>query len=198
MISWEHGEGRRTNLAIFASGTGSNADQICSYFKNHPFISVNLMISNKSNAGVLDIAASHGIRSAVLPKENWADQENVLPVLKSRNITHIILAGFLLLLPSWLVMQYKGRILNIHPALLPKYGGKGMYGMKVHQKVKVAGESVSGITIHEVNENYDEGDIVFQEKINLEPGDSAEAIAHKVLQLEHYFYPRVIEKWIDR
>ncbi len=125
----------------------------------------------------------------------WADPENITPVLESKKITHIILAGFLLLLPPYLVRRYKSHILNIHPALLPKYGGKGMYGSHVHHQVKNAGDLVSGITIHEVNENYDEGDSIFQETVALDPNDTADEIATKVLKLEHYHYPRVIERW---
>jgi len=186
----------KVNLAIFASGTGSNADKICTYFKNHPDIKVHLIVSNRMNAGVLQVASSHSIDSIVIPKSDWAEAENVLPALKSKVVTHIVLAGFLLLLPSWLVREFNGRIINIHPALLPQFGGKGMYGHHVHEKVKSSGELISGITIHEVNENYDEGKIIFQERIHLDPEDSASVIADKVLQLEHYFYPRVIEKWV--
>ena len=184
------------HLAILASGTGSNADKICTYFKNHPSISVDLIITNKSNAGVLQIASFHEIESAVIPKSEWYNQDHVLYLLETRNITHIILAGFLLLIPEWLIEEYRGKIINIHPALLPKYGGKGMYGMNVHQRVKESGDLISGITIHEVDEHYDAGDIIFQEKTNLDPDDSASEIAKKVLKLEHYHYPRVIEKWV--
>jgi len=185
----------KANLAIFASGTGSNADKICTYFKDHPEIKVNLIISNRINAGVFQVASSHHIDSIYIPKSDWADWENVLPALMSKDITHIVLAGFLLLLPSWLIKEFKGRIINIHPALLPKYGGSGMYGHHVHEKVKSSGEIISGITIHEVNENYDEGEIIFQEKVDLDPEDSATTIGNKVLQLEHFHYPRIIEKW---
>lgn len=184
------------NLAIFASGTGSNADKICTYFKDHPNIKVNLIVSNRINAGVFQVAASHHIDSIYIPKSDWNDWENVLPALMSKDITHIVLAGFLLLLPLWLIKEFKGRMINIHPALLPKYGGPGMYGHHVHEKVKSSGELISGITIHEVNENYDEGEIIFQEKVDLDPEDSATTIGNKVLQLEHYHYPRVIEKWV--
>ena len=188
----------KINLAILASGAGSNADQICKYFKDHSSIQVKLIISNKSTAGVHDVASSHGVESAVIPKTGWNKPEIVLPLLESKEISHIILAGFLLLIPTWLVEKYRGRIVNIHPALLPKYGGKGMYGMYVHQSVKDAGELVSGITIHQVDEHYDEGDIIFQESIKLDPSDSAKAISNKVLKLEHFHYPRVIEEWVRR
>jgi phosphoribosylglycinamide formyltransferase-1 len=186
----------KINLAIFASGTGSNADKICMYFKDHPDIKVDLIISNNINAGVLSVAASHGIESVVIPKSSWKTAENVLPELKTKEITHIILAGFLLLVPQWLISEYNGRILNIHPALLPRYGGKGMFGHHIHEKVKSSGDLISGITIHEVNENYDEGKIIFQETIKLTPDDTASIIGQKVLQLEHYHYPRIIEQWV--
>jgi phosphoribosylglycinamide formyltransferase-1 len=185
-------------LAILASGTGSNADQICTYFKNHPDIKVKLIISNKANAGVLNVAAIHSIESTVIPKPDWNDKNHILDLLHEKGITHIILAGFLLLLPSWLVKEFSGRMINIHPALLPKYGGKGMFGHHVHEKVKSSGESISGITIHEVDDNYDEGKIIFQESVEIDPDDSASSIGEKVLKLEHYYYPRVIEEWILR
>lgn len=183
-------------LAILASGTGSNADKICAYFKNHPEIHVSLIISNNVHAGVLGYAQFYGIDSVVIPKSKWRKPESILSVLESKKITHIILAGFLLLIPDWLVKDYRSHIINIHPALLPKYGGKGMYGKHVHQKVKEAADLVSGISIHEVDEKYDEGDIVFQKEITLTPDDTASDIAAKVLELEHYYYPRVIEEWI--
>ena len=186
----------QANLAIFASGTGSNADRICSYFKEYPDIKVKLIVSNRANAGVLDIASSHGIDRIIIPKTEWSTKETILPVLQSKRITHIILAGFLLLLPPWLIHEFKGRIINIHPALLQKYGGKGMYGHHIHEKVKSSGETISGITIHEVNENYDEGRIILQETVNIDPLDSAAVIGKKVLELEHYHYPRVIENWV--
>ncbi|HUR31387.1 MAG TPA: phosphoribosylglycinamide formyltransferase [Saprospiraceae bacterium] len=187
--------GDKINLAIFASGAGSNANQICIYFKEHPSISVRLIVSNKKEAGVFRIAEQHGIETAYIPKSDWDNENKIITLLHSKDISHIVLAGFLLLCPKWLVSHYRGRIINIHPALLPKYGGKGMYGMKVHQKVKDDGESVSGITIHNVDEHYDEGDVIFQEKVFVDENDSAGEIAEKVLRLEHYHYPRVIERW---
>lgn len=188
--------GDKINLAIFASGAGSNANQICIYFKDHPHIRVKLIVSNKKDAGVFHVAEQHGIESAYISKDQWQAEEDVISLLRSREISYIVLAGFLLLCPEWLVSYYRGRIINIHPALLPKYGGKGMYGMKVHQKVKEEGELVSGITIHNVDEHYDEGDIIFQEKVFLDGTETASEIADKVLRLEHYHYPRVIEEWV--
>lgn len=184
------------HLAIFASGTGSNADAICRYFTDHPEIHVKLIITNRKEAGVLNVANSHGIQGRYIPKSKWDDANEVLSILESNGITHIILAGFLLLIPSYLIRSYRNRIINIHPALLPKHGGKGMYGRYVHESVKRSGEIISGITIHHVDEHYDNGDIIFQEKIELDAGDSPEVIASKVLTLEHYHYPRVIESWV--
>jgi phosphoribosylglycinamide formyltransferase 1 len=188
---------QKINIAIFASGAGSNADKICEYFKKHPDIRVSLIVSNRSQAGVLQIASYHEIESLVIPKSKWAEPNYVLHILREKEITHIVLAGFLLLLPFWFIEEFNGRIVNIHPALLPKYGGKGMYGMHVHEKVKKNGELSSGITIHIVDENYDNGDIIFQKKVLLDPHDSANDIAKKVLTLEHYHYPRVIEAWVS-
>lgn len=189
--------GDKARLAVFASGTGSNANVICHYFKAHADISVNLIITNRKHAGVRDVARSHLIDCICIPAGDWQQPENVIPYLEAKEITHIALAGFLLLLPSWLIMEYKGRIINIHPALLPKYGGKGMYGIHVHEKVIASGDDVSGLTIHEVNENYDEGSILFQQRIDVLPGDSATSLANRILQSEHYHYPRVIEHWIQ-
>jgi phosphoribosylglycinamide formyltransferase-1 len=189
--------GDKKHIAIFASGAGSNADQICTYFHQHPQANVNLIISNRRAAGVLDVAKRHGIEAAYIPKNIWSASKLVLEILDHHDITHIVLAGFLLLLPEWLIEKYKGRILNIHPALLPKHGGTGMYGHHVHQAVKSSGDLVSGITIHEVNANYDEGKIIFQQEVMLNEHDEAGDIARKVLALEHKHYPQVIETWIN-
>ena len=188
--------GSLATLAVFASGTGSNADKICSYFSGNPEIAVGLIISNKSDAGVLQVADKHGIPSAYISKKYWPHPELILPVLEEAGITHIILAGYLALIPAWLIHAYEGKMINIHPALLPKYGGKGMYGHHVHEAVKAAGEHISGITIHEVNAHYDEGRILFQKEVPLSPEDDADAIGAKVLQTEHLYFSRVIEAWI--
>lgn len=188
--------GAKYRLAILASGTGSNADKICDYFTDHDCIQVSLIITNNSRAGVKDVAIRHQVEPLVIPKSLWQDKEYVMHLLAKYEITHIILAGFLLLIPSWLVDHFRGNIINIHPALLPHYGGKGMYGRHVHEKVKAAGDPYSGITIHAVDEHYDNGDIIFQEKVELKSDDSSADIANKVLQLEHYHYPRVIERWV--
>lgn len=190
--------GDKARIAVFASGGGSNADKICTYFKSHPLISVGLIVTNRASAGVLHVGEKHGIETIYIAKKYWGQPETILQVLQSSGITHIILAGFLSLIPEWLLHAYKDRIVNIHPALLPRYGGKGMYGHYVHEAVKAAGELISGITIHEVNAQYDEGRILFQKEVYLDENDTAEDIARKVLSLEHKYYPRVIETWIKR
>ncbi len=182
------------NIAIFASGTGSNAAKIVAYFRNNPHIQVRLIVSNRSEAPVLDMAHATGIETLVVRKREFYDTQNLLQILHDRQIVFIALAGFLWLIPDYLVRAYPQRMVNIHPALLPRYGGKGMYGRHVHEAVKAAGESESGITIHYVNERYDEGDIIFQKKCILEPNDTSEDIAHKVQVLEHRYFAPLIEQ----
>ncbi len=189
--------GDKARIAIFASGGGSNADKICTYFETNPDISVELIVSNKAEAGVLKVADRHGIESVYISKKYWQHPEIILPVLETSEITHIVLAGFLSLIPDWLIKTYKGRIINIHPALLPNYGGKGMYGHHVHEAVKKSGDLISGITIHEVNEHYDEGKVIFRKEVELEAMDTPEEIARKVLQVEHMYFAQVIEGWIN-
>ncbi len=186
----------KAKLAVLASGGGSNADKICWYFKSHPDIRVELIIANRNTAGVFNVASTHGIETAYLPKHKWDDPVQVLALLHAKEITHIVLAGFLLQIPDWLIQLYEGRIINIHPSLLPKHGGKGMYGHHVHEAVKQSGELISGITIHEVNEHYDEGKILFQKEVSLNQDDTSEDIARKVLTAEHVYYSQNIEKWI--
>jgi len=185
-------------IAVFASGTGSNADKICAYYHLHPTIKVGLVVTNRASAGVLQVASKYNIECVYIPKKDWTEPFNVLPVLSEYGITHIVLAGFLLLIPPYLVQAFEGRIINIHPALLPRHGGEGMYGSYVHQSVKISGDRVSGITIHEVNEHYDEGKIVFQKEVPIDDEDSPNDIARKVLDLEHTYYPKVIELWIEK
>ena len=189
--------GVKAHIAIFASGGGSNADKICAFFETHPDISVDLIVSHKAKAGVLKVADRHGIDSVSLSRKYWQHPEIILPVLETSDITHILLAGFLSLIPAWLIEAYKNRIINIHPALLPQHGGKGMYGHHVHEAVKQAGELITGITIHEVNEHYDEGKVIFRKEVELEAEDTPEEIARKVLQVEHMYYAQVIEGWIN-
>lgn len=187
--------GDKVRLAILASGSGSNADAICAYFHDHPHICVSLIITNRAQAGVRLVAQKHDVTCLYVPKPQWKESGQVLADLQKHAITHIILAGFLLLVPSWLIQTYPGRIINIHPALLPFHGGKGMYGMHVHEAVKAAGDSVTGITIHEVNDRFDEGRILFQKEIPIDPNDTPQDIARNVLRIEHEYYPSVIEQW---
>ncbi len=186
----------KARLVILASGGGSNADQICSFFDGHDLISVEAVFTNHSNAGVVQVAESHHLPCYTFLKPMWADKSILAPVLEFHQITHIVLAGFLLLIPRWLIEAYPDHIINIHPALLPKYGGKGMYGHHVHEAVKQSGDRYSGITIHTIDEHYDRGTILFQHEVGLEPGDNADQIAAKVLIAEHTYYPRVIEQWV--
>jgi phosphoribosylglycinamide formyltransferase-1 len=180
-------------LAIFASGTGSNAQKIIDYFREHDLIEVSLIVSNKPKAGVLEIAQKEDIPFIVLSRDSFYKTQQLVQQLQTRQIDLIILAGFLWLVPDYLVKAFSDAIINIHPALLPKYGGKGMYGMHVHEAVKKNEETESGITIHYVNEHYDEGQIIKQVVCPLSQNDSPQEIRNKVLVLEHYHYPRVIE-----
>ena len=164
------------------------------YFRDNPNIKVCLVVSNKENAPVLGLAQRNGIEPMVLSRAAFYETETMLDELKVREIDFIVLAGFLWLIPPYLVRAFEGKMVNIHPALLPKYGGKGMYGMNVHRAVKAAGDAETGITIHYVNERFDEGDAVFQARCVVDPNDSPEDIAHKVQKLEHKHFAPVIER----
>lgn len=181
-------------IAILASGQGSNALSICKYFENHPKIKVVLIGTNKADAGVLKHAKSYGIPSIIFNRQQmWKEsfmKEQLLPL----NLDLIVLAGFLLLIPPFWVESYPKKIINIHPALLPKYGGKGMFGSHVHHAVKEAGETESGITIHFVDEQYDQGEHILQVKCPVFLHDTPGEIAARVLKLEHFYFPRIIEK----
>ena len=185
-----------TCIAIFASGSGSNARKIIEYFKKNPSIRVALVVSNKKDAGVLNIAQEHKIPTLILSKSAFYETETLLETLAHYRISFVVLAGFLLLVPQYLIGRFTKKIVNIHPALLPKFGGKGMYGIHVHEAVKGAQETESGITIHYCNAHYDEGDIIFQAKTALSPTDTPQEIAKKVLALEHEHFAKVIEKII--
>lgn len=184
----------RKNIAIFASGGGSNARRIMEHFKHSEKGRVALVVCNKPAAGVIGIAHEFDVPVKLINRQQFYDSTELLDVLQEYHIEFIALAGFLWLIPTYLVQAYPRKIVNIHPALLPEYGGKGMYGMHVHQAVKAAGERESGPTIHYVNEHYDEGDIIFQTATALAPDDTPDMIAHKVLELEHKFYPLIIEQ----
>lgn len=182
------------NIAILASGSGSNAENIFRYFQGNDAVSIRLIIANKSDAYVLQRAENLGVPSLVFLNTEWKTAENILPELRKYGIDFIILAGFLLRIPDSLLHAYPNKIINIHPALLPKYGGKGMYGDRVHQAVVAAGETESGITIHYINEEYDEGEMIAQYKCPVTPEDTYETVAAKVHALEYEWFPKVIEQ----
>lgn len=181
-------------IAIFASGTGSNAIRIMAHFRDHPQVAVALVVSNKPDAPVLAGAEANGVPTLVVDRTEFYGTEELLEKLAHYRITFIVLAGFLWLIPRYLVRAFEGRMINIHPALLPAYGGKGMYGMHVHQAVKRDGVTRTGITIHQVNEHYDEGQAVFQAECPVLPEDTPEDIARKVQQLEHQHFAPVLEQ----
>jgi len=186
------------SLAIFASGSGTNAQKIMEYFDNHPKIRVRLVMSNKPDAPVLFRAANFMIPTYIFDRQAFYETDEVLTELINHHIDYIVLAGFLWLVPVNLLRAFPDKIVNIHPALLPKYGGKGMYGMRVHEAIVQAREKETGITIHVVNEEYDRGEHLFQATCAVEPTDTPENIAHKVHALEHAHYPEVIEEWIGK
>lgn len=182
------------NIAIFASGSGSNAENIIKHFANHPSIQVRMVLSNKPNAYVIERCKKLKVKAVVFTPVQFQDANYFLNLLEKEEITFIVLAGFLKLIPSYLIKAFPEKMINIHPALLPKYGGKGMYGMKVHEAVCENKEKESGISIHYVNENYDEGNLIFQAKCPLTKDDSAADIAQKIHQLEYKYFPIVIEE----
>lgn len=186
----------KSKIAIFASGSGTNAEEIIKYFKNHESISVSLILSNNPRAYVLQRAVKHKIPNFVFNRQNFYKEKVVDEVLRLNGITFIVLAGFMWLMPERFVKNYPNKIVNIHPALLPKYGGKGMYGNYVHEAVVKNKEKESGITIHWVNEEYDKGSIIFQERVKLSASDTPDDVANKVHKLEYEHYPRIIEKVI--
>jgi phosphoribosylglycinamide formyltransferase-1 len=184
-------------IAVFASGSGSNAQRIAEYFTGTGLLEIAAIYCNKPDAYVLERARLLGIPSVIFDREDFYSSTLVLDDLKSRKTDWIILAGFLWLIPDYILKAFPGRVINIHPALLPKYGGKGMYGMKVHQAVIEAGDSESGISIHYVNEHYDEGDIIFQARCALDADDTSETLAAKIHELEYEYFPVVIGKLVS-
>ena len=181
-------------MAVFASGTGSNTKKIIEYFEGHSQIKVGLIVSNKPEAGVLNIAKEENIPSLIIEKEKFFSGNAYVDELKEMEIDFIVLAGFLWKIPSLLIKSYPDKMINIHPALLPKYGGKGMYGSRVHEAVISAKEKESGITIHYVDDLYDHGKIIFQAKCIVDENDTPETLAKKIHLLEHENFPRVIEQ----
>lgn len=181
------------NIAIFASGSGSNAQAIIEYFKNKNIFPVKLILTNNANAFVLERAKKFNIPSVVFTRDDFYASENVLESLANHQIDFIVLAGFLWLVPQNILQRYNNKVVNIHPALLPKYGGKGMYGMKVHEAVVANNETETGITIHYVNEIYDNGKIILQAACAVLPADTPEMVAEKVHVLEHKYFPKAVE-----
>ena len=180
-------------IILFASGGGTNAENIISYFKTSDIANVEAVFCNRKQAGVLERAKRLGIKTVVFHKSELLENDTVLDQLKEIDPDLIVLAGFLLKVPEQMVNAFEHKIINIHPALLPKYGGKGMYGLHVHQAVVENKETESGITIHYVNQNYDEGAIVFQAKCKVDSSDTAEDVAQKIHELEMKHFPNVIE-----
>jgi phosphoribosylglycinamide formyltransferase-1 len=185
------------NIAIFASGEGTNAQSIINHFKTSPTVKVALIVSNKPTANVLNRAEKEGIPTLLIDKKDFFETNIVIEKLKAANIDFIVLAGFLWMIPKNLIAAFPNKIINIHPALLPKFGGKGMYGSNVHKAVVENKEKESGITIHYVNEHYDEGEIIAQHKCVLSENETAESLAEKIHKLEHAFFPKAIEKIIN-
>jgi len=196
-VSGNTSEVSLTRIAIFASGAGSNAQKIIDRFRNHLYIKVSLVVCNKPGAGVLSIAQKEKIPFIVIDKERFFRSDAYIPVLKEHEIDFIVLAGFLWKIPTELVRAFPNKIVNIHPALLPKYGGKGMYGQFVHEAVINAGDKESGITIHFVDEQYDHGAAIFQAKCLVVDTDTATSLAEKIHVLEHIHFPRVVEEVIE-
>ena len=186
----------RYRIAIFASGEGSNAENITNYFKGYDAINVVLIVSNRADVGVIRRAKKLKIPYLISPRDEL-NSIKFLKLLEQENIDIIILAGFILKIPIHLITAFAHRIINIHPALLPKYGGKGMYGNKIHKAVLLNKEKESGITIHLVNEHYDEGKILFQKSCKVMEDDDISDLAHRIHQLEYEFFPKIIEDYIN-
>ncbi|MFT3737524.1 MAG: phosphoribosylglycinamide formyltransferase [Breznakibacter sp.] len=179
-------------IAIFASGSGSNAEKIAEHFKNHPNVKICFLLSNKKDALALVKAKEYGVPTVVFGRDEFYNSTKIVDLLIENQIDLLVLAGFLWLVPALLVRAFEGRIVNIHPALLPKYGGKGMYGNYVHEAVVANNERESGITIHYVNDHYDEGDIILQVSCPIDSKDTPEDVARKVHELEYEHFPKTI------
>lgn len=187
---------RVSGIAIFASGTGSNAQKIIDHFRNHPSVKIALIVSNNREAGVVKIAEKENIPALIIDRERFFRDDAYINELKDKKIDLIVLAGFLWKIPGSLITAFRDKIINIHPALLPKFGGKGMYGAAVHEAVIAAKEKESGITIHFVDDLYDHGKIIFQAKCPVREHDTADSLAQRIHALEHEHYPKVIEKLV--
>lgn len=185
------------NAAIFASGEGTNAENLFTYFANDPRIKIKLVVTNKDDAGIIARAEKHKKNVQIVSKaafENYTDK--LIEFLQVEKIDLIILAGFLLKVPQAFIKAFPNKIINLHPALLPNYGGKGMYGMNVHKAIIANGEKESGITVHFVNEEYDKGEIILQAKCEVTSNDTPESLAKKIQQLEFEFLPKAVEKFL--
>ncbi len=180
-------------LALFASGNGTNVQRIAEYFSENENVEISVVLTNNPDAGVLKRTAKLGITSVIFNRNDFYKTDKILNILRALDIDFIVLAGFLWLVPTNILKAFENRIINIHPALLPKYGGKGMYGSKVHEAVIADNEKKSGITIHYVNEKYDEGQIIFQAEVMIDENDTPETLANKIHSLEHKYFPEVIE-----
>lgn len=185
-------------IAIFASGSGSNAQRIMEHFKRNKEMEVALVLCNKPDAYVLQRADNFEVPTHIFNKEELYHTNSIDNLLKNLEIDMLVLAGFMWLIPERLINAFPKRIVNIHPALLPKYGGEGMYGKKVHEAVLKAKDSETGISIHYVNEHFDEGEIIYQSRCTVEPNDDVEKLAYKVHQLEHLHYPKIIEDLLKK
>ncbi len=186
----------KKKVAILASGNGTNAENIIRYFSGSETACVNLLIANRKDAYALERAKRLGVPSVYMGKDEWKEGANVLGLLRREGVDFVVLAGFLARVPQAVIDAFPRRIVNIHPALLPKFGGKGMYGSHVHEAVLAAGEKESGITIHYINEHYDEGDIVAQFRCEVLPGDTPDELASRVHALEYKHFPEVIERLV--
>ena len=185
---------KKKNVAIFVSGSGSNCENIIKYFANSDLLDIVLVLSNRADAYALTRAKKYDIPTCVMGKADFNDEQKIMPLLEEYNVDFIVLAGFLLMIPDFLVRAYHRRMINLHPALLPKFGGKGMYGHHVHEAVKAAGETETGMTVHWVSDVCDGGEIIAQFSTPISPDDTPDDIAEKehVLEMEHF--PKVIEK----
>ncbi len=184
-------------IAILASGSGTNAENLIRFFRTHPSGRVEIVLTNKPGAGVIKRSESLNVETVVFSREQFYESDVIMDLLKERDVDLLVLAGFLWLVPPALIQKFNGRIINIHPALLPRYGGKGMYGSHVHKAVVANGDTESGISIHHVNQEYDEGSIIFQAKCEVREGDSPEILAARIHALEYEHFPKVVEKLLD-
>ena len=184
----------KKNIAIFVSGGGTNCENLIRYFEGNDNVNCELVISNKADAYALVRAQNLGVATAVVPKAQLNDEDYMMSLMREHQIEFIVLAGFLPLIPDFLIEAYPRRIVNLHPALLPKYGGKGMWGHHVHEAVKAAGETETGMTVHYVTPVCDSGEIIAQYRVALSPDDSVDDIADKEHQLEMEYFPQVVER----